>query len=54
MDSLGLDNEDGGVCQSPLTLTGSIVCIVVSCVLGLLWALRNVKKVKEVDLNDDS
>ena len=52
MDMLDMDNN-GEVCQSPLTLTGSTVAIIVSCVLGLIWAIRNVFKVKEVDLSDD-
>jgi hypothetical protein len=41
---------DGLDVDSPLSLSGVIVIVIVSCVLGLIWAFFNYLGVKKIDL----
>jgi hypothetical protein len=38
------------LCESPLTFSGSVAVVVVFCVMGMLWAFRNVRKVIKINL----
>lgn len=44
--------ESGSDCQAPLSFTGSTWAIVVSCLLGMAWAVYNYKLVKRIHIED--
>jgi hypothetical protein len=39
-------------CESPLNFSGAIAVVVSFCVLGLIWAFRNVRKVIKINLTN--
>lgn len=49
MDMLRL-LEEAEACRAPLTFSGATSLIIVSCVLGLIWAIINFHLVKKIDV----
>ena len=38
-------------CEAPLSMAGVVVIVVSSCIAGLAWAIRNVRKVTAIQLD---
>jgi len=39
-------------CESPLNFLGVIAIVIVCCALGILWAIRNVRLVTNINLHE--
>ncbi len=48
LPSLLIEGQEG--CTAPLDFTSVIIVVIVSCVLGLIWALYNVILVNRIDV----
>jgi len=50
MNYLGQLSEGTPSCEAPLTFGSVTVVVIISCVLGLLWAAFNFMSVKKIDV----
>jgi uncharacterized membrane protein len=48
-----LYSEDSISCKAPLSMTGVVSLVVVFCLSGILWAIRNVRQVININLDRD-
>ena len=53
MDYLAKLSDAGPACEAPLTFSSVIILVVISCVLGLLWAAFNFRSVKKINVESD-
>jgi hypothetical protein len=53
MDYLPLLSEPGPVCEPPLTIGSVTILVIISCVLGLLWAAFNFMSVRKINVESD-
>ena len=53
MDYLPLLSDATPVCEPPLSFGSVIILVIISCVLGLLWAAFNFMSVKKINVESD-
>lgn len=47
-------SQENITCEAPLSMAGVVGLVVTCCLAGLVWAIRNVRKVTAIDLNHTS
>jgi hypothetical protein len=50
MDILSQLSADAPVCEPPFTFGTVTIVVIISCVLGLLWAAFNFMSVRKIDV----
>jgi hypothetical protein len=53
MDYLAQLSEAAPVCEPPLSFGSVTILVIISCVLGLLWAAFNFMSVKKINVESD-
>jgi hypothetical protein len=53
MDYLAQLSDAAPVCEPPLSFSSVIILVIISCVLGLLWAAFNFRSVIKINVESD-
>lgn len=53
MDYLPLLSDAAPVCEPPLSFSSVTILVIISCVLGLLWAAFNFMSVIKINVESD-
>jgi hypothetical protein len=50
MDIINSLSADGPICEAPLSFGNVTIIVIISCVLGVLWAAYNFILVRKIDV----